>query len=74
MLQLVDGLEPGVDLALGLVLGIAVPLLQPSGELGALALDQVDVVVGQLAPLLLGLALELLPIAFDATQFIVASP
>src|SRR5262249_57471145 len=57
--------EPGVDLALGFVLRHAVALLKPAAELRALALDDVEVVAGELAPLLLNLAFELLPIAFD---------
>jgi hypothetical protein len=58
--------RPLVDLALHLFLGLAVALLQPAGEFGALALDHVEIVIGELAPFLLGLALELL-------QFITAS-
>src|SRR5690606_22946310 len=57
---------PGVHLALGLVPGDAVALLHTAGELVALAGGDVEVVVGELAPLLLRLALELLPVAFDA--------
>src|SRR5262245_26866873 len=53
------------DLALGFVLRHAVALLKPAAELHALALDDVEVVAGELAPLLLNLAFELLPIAFD---------
>src|SRR5215470_3269207 len=62
---LVHALEPGVDLFVGFVLGKAVALLQPAGQLRPLALDHVEIVVGELAPLLLNLALELFPIAFD---------
>ena len=54
-----------VDLALGLVLGDTVALLDASKQLVALAGDHVQVVVGELAPLLLDLALDLLPISFD---------
>ncbi len=46
-----------------LVLRIAVPFLEPTGELVALAFDHIKVVVGQLAPLLLRLAFELLLVA-----------
>src|SRR5262249_8414617 len=56
---------PGVHLAVGFVLRHAVALLKPAAELHALALDDVEVVAGELAPLLLNLAFELLPIAFD---------
>ena len=65
--------EPGVvrlgfplgELLLGFVLGHAVALLDLAGELVAAAGDDIEVVVGQLAPLLLGLAGDLLPVAFD---------
>jgi hypothetical protein len=62
----VRGLEPAVDLALGLVLRNAIALLETAGELLALALDHVEVVIGELAPLLLNLAFELLPVSFNA--------
>jgi hypothetical protein len=45
---------------------LATPLLQPARKLGTLALDHIEVVVGELAPLLLNLAFELFPVAFDA--------
>src|SRR5690606_25292546 len=57
---------PVLDLTLGLVLGNAVTFLNLARELVALAGDDVEVVVGQLAPLLLDLALHLLPVTFDA--------
>src|SRR5581483_5505749 len=60
------GIQPIVDLAFGLILGVAVTLLQTAGELLTLAFDHVEVVARELAPLLLHLALELLPIAFNA--------
>jgi hypothetical protein len=58
--------HPGVDLLLRLVLGDAVALLDLADELGAAPLDGVEVVIGELAPLLLNAPAELLPIAFDA--------
>src|SRR5216684_2752876 len=58
--------QPGIDLPLRLVLGDAVTLLQTAGELLSPALDHVKVVVGELSPLPPNLALELLPVAFDA--------
>src|SRR5262245_60377494 len=61
----IHALEPAVDLALGLVLRHAVALLKPAAELHALTLDDVKIIVGELAPLLLNLAPELFPIAFD---------
>src|SRR6185436_13868079 len=57
---------PVGDLALGLVLADAVGVLDLADQLVALARDAVEVVVGELAPLLLRLALQLLPVAFDA--------
>jgi hypothetical protein len=60
------GALPGRDLLLGLVLGHAITFLDLAGQLGATTLDDVEVVVGELAPLRLDLALELLPVAFDA--------
>jgi hypothetical protein len=56
---------PFFDLPLRLFAGDAVVLLNPTHQLLALALDLVELVVGQLAPLLQGLAAELLPVAFD---------
>src|SRR5215207_5228599 len=56
---------PVLDLPFGFVAADAVTFLDASEQLVALAGDDVEVVVGQLAPLLLGLALELFPVAFD---------
>src|ERR1044071_4669744 len=58
--------DPAIDLLLRLVLGDAVALLDAANELVLLAVDDGDVVLGQLAPLLLDLAGELLPVAFNA--------
>src|SRR4051812_977362 len=57
---------PVVHLLLGFVLADAVGLLDAAEQLVALAGDAVEVVVGQLAPLLLHFALRHLPVAFDA--------
>src|SRR5215207_1514500 len=54
-----------VEFPLGPVLGVPVPLLQLAGELVPLARDGGQVVVGQVRPLLLHLALELLPVPLD---------
>src|SRR5437762_14054910 len=54
------------DLALGLVLRNAVLLLNLAHQLIATTRDQVEVAVGQLAPLFLDLAFELFPVPFDA--------
>src|SRR5262249_46078124 len=61
-------LHPVVDRLLGLLLLIAVALLQAAGEFLALAVDDIDVVVGELAPLLAQLAFRLGPVAFNLTQ------
>jgi len=63
-----------VNLSLGLVFGDAVLLLNLSNELVPLPGDDIDVVVGELAPLLFGLALELLPVALDTIPVHLFSP
>src|SRR6185503_2856184 len=57
---------PVTHLLVGFILGDAVVLLDAADQLVALAGDAIELVVGDLAPLLLGFALELAPIAFDA--------
>lgn len=57
--------KPVVDLALGFVFGLAVAFLQLARELFPVAANDVQVVIGELAPVLLDLALELFLIAFD---------
>src|SRR5688500_7175578 len=66
--------DPAIDLALCLVLGDAVALLDAANQLVLLAVDDRNVVLGQLAPLLLDLAGELLPVAFNAIPIHLASP
>jgi hypothetical protein len=61
-------------LALGLVPRHAVALLKAAAEFRALTLDDVEIVVGELAPLLLSLAFELFPIAFNSIPIHRASP
>src|SRR5579885_168041 len=56
---------PIVDFLPRLVLCIAVTLLQASFELILISGDHVEIVVCQLAPLLLYLALHLLPVSLD---------
>src|SRR3954469_1506902 len=60
------GAVPVVDVLANLVLGDAVPLLDLALKLVALAAHDIEIVVGQLAPLLLDLAFDLLPVSFDA--------
>ena len=61
---------PVVDLALRLVLGDAVALLDAAGEFVALALNQLQIVVGELAPLLARLALNCFQLPAIVSQFI----
>jgi hypothetical protein len=49
-------------LTLGLVLRHAIALLQATAEFRAFALDHVEIVIGEFAPLLLNLAFERFPI------------
>jgi hypothetical protein len=74
LLSSVHAFEPGIDLALGLVPRHAVALLKPAAELRALTLDDVEIVVGEFAPLLLNLAFELFPIAFNSIPIHRVSP
>jgi hypothetical protein len=57
---------PVVDFLLRLVLTVAVALLQTALKLFPLTVDDVKVVVSELAPLLLDLAFDLLPVSFDS--------
>src|SRR5215831_1405338 len=74
LLSSVHAFEPDVDLALGLVPRHAVAPLKPAAELRALTLDDVEIVVGEFAPLLLNLAFELFPIAFNSIPIHRVSP
>src|SRR6185503_6701855 len=57
---------PVFDLALGFVLLDAVALLDLAHQLVAMAAHLIELVVGELAPLLLQLARHLLPVALNA--------
>src|SRR5258707_9593001 len=57
---------PVVDILAHLILGDAVPLLNLAFELVALAANDIEIVIGQLAPLRFDLAFDLLPISFHA--------
>src|SRR6516162_5357301 len=63
-----------IELGFRLVFLEPVALLQFADELIALAGDRRKVVVGQLAPLLLYFASELLPVAFDLVPIHDSSP
>jgi len=56
----------GVDLPFGFILLDAVPLLNRAGELVATTMNLTQIVVSELAPLLLDLALKLLPISLHS--------
>jgi hypothetical protein len=60
----IDVGEPAVDLALSFVAGYAVPLLDLAHELLGISFDLIEVIVGELAPLLASPAFELRPLAF----------
>src|SRR5262245_55068532 len=57
--------DPLVDLPFGLVASDAVAFLNPAHELLGLALDEVQIVIGQHTPLLANLALELIPLSLE---------
>src|SRR5690606_37488549 len=61
----VEGPAEFLDFLLGALALPAVALLQLAGEVVAVALGDIENVVGELAPLRLGLALQLLPVAGD---------
>jgi hypothetical protein len=63
-----------IDLALGLVALVAIALLDFPDQLVSLACQQIQVIVGELAPLLLRPPLELLPIPFNLIPIHVAPP
>ena len=58
--------EPILHILFGLVLGKAVAFLNLALELVLPPIDDVEVVVGEPTPLLLGSALELFPVPFDS--------
>src|SRR5215204_4886405 len=64
---------PVVHFTSDLVLLIPVTLLDLAFELVAAAVDHVQVVIGELAPLLFDVALERLPVPFTLFQSIIAS-
>src|SRR5215813_10908663 len=57
--------DPLVDLPFGFVASDAVAFLNLAHELLGLALDEVHIVIGQHAPLLANLALELIPLSLE---------
>src|SRR4051812_47260631 len=72
--SLADILEPAIDVLFGFVFRAAVALLKTAGEFGALAFNHAKVIVGELAPLLLNLTFDLLPVTFHAIPVHERSP
>jgi hypothetical protein len=58
--------KPVINVLAGLILCIAIALLQATFELIALAVDGGQIVVRQLGPFLFDLALDLFPVPFDS--------
>jgi len=58
--------EPVIYFLLGLILGVAVALLQMTFELVLTSVDYIEIIVSKFAPLLFDLTLHLLPVSFDA--------
>lgn len=59
------GLFPGLDLLFGLLLGDPILLLDPANEDVAFAIHLFKFIIGDVAPMFLDGALELLPVALD---------
>src|SRR3979490_1093654 len=72
--DLFERLEPVIHILVDLILGEAVALLQLAFELLAATLDHIEIVVGEFAPLFLGLPFELLPVTFDPVPIHCPSP
>jgi hypothetical protein len=64
---------PIVDILGGTILLVAVALLDLAFELIKLAIDDIEIIVSQLAPLLLDLTLDLLPVSSTRFQSILSS-
>jgi len=65
---------PGIELSLGFVFRDAVPFLESAHQLLTPPLNLIEVVVGQLAPLLANPTLELRPLTFQRVLIHVRSP
>jgi hypothetical protein len=70
----VAGLAELIDLLLGSFLFDAVPFLDTTFKLGHVAFHEIEIVVRQLAPFLLGLTLDLFPFAFELILVHIDSP
>ena len=62
---LLELVEPSIHFGFHLVLGIAIVFLKATLELRTAAFNDVKIVIGQLAPLALGLATNFFPFSFD---------
>src|SRR4029077_16701137 len=56
---------PVVDFPAGPIFRVSVSLQESAFELVLLACDDIEIIIGQLAPLLLDLCLHFLPVAFN---------
>jgi hypothetical protein len=65
---------PIVNVLSDLILGQAVSLLDLAFQLLTAAIDRVEIVIGELAPFLLHLPLDLLPISFNAIPVHLLAP
>lgn len=63
-----------IDFVFGFFFGFAVAFLDLAFELLGSAVDGVEVVVGELAPLLLDFAFDLFPVAFELVAVHYESP
>jgi hypothetical protein len=73
-ISFIKGCIPVVDSLAHLVLGQAVALLDLAFQLLATAVDRVEIIVRQLAPLFLHPSLDLLPVSFHAVPIHVFAP
>jgi hypothetical protein len=65
---------PVVNILTNLIFRESIPLLNLSFELIPTATDDIEIVVGELAPPLLDLAFDLLPISFNTVPVHLSSP
>ena len=71
---LLDAAKPVIDGLAAVILVVTVAFLQPAFELFAPPVDGGEVIIGELAPLLFGLAGELLPVALNRIPVHLISP
>ena len=64
----IDGFEPLFGSFLCVLSRVSVPLLQLPDQHIAVAVDDIQIVIGQLSPLLFGFSLDLLPLACNLVR------